>query len=410
MKSLITKLIGLVLAGILGVYVLAPDLLKHGKAPVAPVTAGEAAVPPAGPIIPTITVVKAKTAAIVENVIVSGTLVPREEILVAAEVDGLSISELLAEEGEWVEKGQLLARLNKATLEAQLAQNAAQIARADAAIAQSQTQIAEAQATVVSSEKARARASKLAKSGYGSEATLDQAVSANDVAEARVDAAKKLVEASRADKAVAEAQRKELEWRLSRTDIVAPAAGVVSRRNARVGQIAGMAGEPMFRLISSGEIELEAEVADIDLPRIKTTQPASVTPAGYKDALTGSVRLVMPEIDRLTRLGKVRIALDYEKGIAVGGFAKGIVEVARRDALTVPVSAVSYIDGVPTVQVVADGVVRPRPIAVGHVDGKHAEVTSGLAKDETVVLRAGTFLRDGDRVKAVEPLTQTAGQ
>ncbi len=139
MKSLITKLIGVLLAGALGTYVLAPDLLHKAKGPVQAVTAGEAAVKPSGPIIPAVTVIKAATNPIIETVIVSGTLVPREEILVAAEVDGLSIFEVKAEEGDWVEKGQLLARLNKATLEAQVAQNDAQIARAEAAIAQAES-------------------------------------------------------------------------------------------------------------------------------------------------------------------------------------------------------------------------------------------------------------------------------
>ncbi len=410
MKSLITKLIGVLLAGALGVYVLAPDLLHKNKGPVQPVTAGEAAVRPTEPIIPAVTVVKAATNPIVETVIVSGTLVPREEILVAAEVDGLSIFELKAEEGDWVEKGQLLARLNKVTLEAQVAQNVAQIARAEAAIAQAETQIAESRATVVASEKARTRAKKLAKSGYGSEATLDQAVSANDVAEARVATGEKLVEAARADKAVAEAQRRELEWRLARADVVAPASGVISRRSARVGQIAGLAGEPMFRLIASGEIELEAEVADIDLPRIAQAQSARVMPAGRKDAVNGSVRLVLPEIDRMTRLGKVRIALDDEKGLIIGGFAKGIVEVSRRDNLTVPLSAVSYREDTAYVQIVANGVVSARPVTIGHIDGDRAEVLGGLALNEIVVLRAGTFLRNGDKVKPTEQLAKTAGQ
>lgn len=410
MKSLVTKLIGLLLAAVLGIYVLAPELLGRGHRPVTAVTAGEAAVKPAEPLIPAVTVIKAGNAPIVESVIVSGNLVPREETLVAAEVDGLAVAELLVEEGSRVEKGQILARLNRATLEAQLAKNAADIARADAAIAQSKSQIAEAQATLVSSSKARTRASRLAKSGYGTEATLDQAVSAADVAEARVDAAKKLVQASEADKAGAEALRRELEWKLARTDVVAPTDGLVANRKARVGQIASMAGEPMFRIIAGGEIELEAEVADVDLPRIKEGQIANVTPAGFSRPFAGTVRLVMPEIDRTTRLGKVRIALDDEQGLTIGGFARGVVEVERREALIVPLSAVAYDGGNAFVQVVVDNQVHARPVSVGLVDGKQAEVTKGLSRDDDVVVRAGTFLRDGDKVKAVTSEMQPASQ
>jgi RND family efflux transporter MFP subunit len=409
MTSIITKLVGLVLAVVLGAYILAPDLLHKGSLPVAPVTAGEAAVKPAEPIIPAVTVIKPKVSTVTESVVVSGSLEPREEIMVAAEVDGLSIAELLAEEGDKVEKGQVLARLNKATLEAQLDQNTAQIVRAEAAIAQAESQIAEAEALVASSVNARTRAKKLAKSGYGSEATLEQAISANELASARVATAKKFVEASKAEKAVAEAQRAELEWRLARADVVAPAAGIVSHRSARLGQIAAMTGVPMFRLIAEGEIELEAEVADVDLPRVKQGQAAQVTPVGYNGVLTGTVRLVMPEVDRVTRLGKIRIAFEGDNGLAVGGYAKGTVEVARRDSLIVPLSAVSYQNGAAFVQIVAEGIVRSRAITIGHVDGDRAEIVHGLSADDTVVLKAGTFLREGDKVKPVVPLIQAAG-
>ena len=409
MTSIITKLVGLVLATMLGIYILSPGLRHKVLLSVAPVAAGEAAVKPAEPIIPAVTVVKPKASVVTESVVVSGSLEPREEIMVAAEVDGLSIEELLAEEGDKVEKGQVLARLSKATLEAQLSQNTAQILRAEAAIAQAQSQIAEAEALVAASINARTRAGKLAKSGYGSAATLEQAISANELATARVATAKKFVEASKAEKAVAESQRAELEWRLARADVVAPAAGIVSQRSARLGQIAAMAGAPMFRLIADGEIELEAEVADVDLPRVKQGQAAQVTPVGYKSAVTGVVRLVMPEVDRVTRLGKIRIALEGEQGLAVGGFAKGYVEVARRDGLTVPLSAVYYQDGAPFVQIVAEGIVRSRAVTIGHVDGDRAEVEHGLSVDDAVVLKAGTFLREGDKVSPAEPLVKSAG-
>ena len=71
-----------------------------------------------------------------ESVIVTGNLVAREEVLVAAQIDGHAIEEILVEEGDSVEKGQVLARLSRAMIDTALAQNAAQIARADAAIAQ----------------------------------------------------------------------------------------------------------------------------------------------------------------------------------------------------------------------------------------------------------------------------------
>ena len=84
---------------------------------------------------PAISVVKVNTQVIQESVLVIGTLVPRLEVLVAPEVEGLRVVELLADEGDRVAKGQVLARLEQETLKNQLAQNDASLARAAAAMA-----------------------------------------------------------------------------------------------------------------------------------------------------------------------------------------------------------------------------------------------------------------------------------
>src|SRR5690606_22949385 len=102
----------------------------------------EAAKPMAAPAI---TVTKAAMEEFVQTAAVSGSLVPREEILVSPEVEGLRVMELLADEGDHVKKGQILARLVVEQIDAQLAQNQANLARANAAIAQAKSQIAQAE-------------------------------------------------------------------------------------------------------------------------------------------------------------------------------------------------------------------------------------------------------------------------
>ena len=75
---------------------------------------------------------------------------------------------------------------------------------------------------------------------------------------------------SHAERAQIEAQRRELAWRRSKTDISAPADGLVSRRNARIGATAALASvEPMFRIVAAGEIELDAEVIETRMARVK---------------------------------------------------------------------------------------------------------------------------------------------
>src|SRR6185437_1112868 len=97
---------------------------------------------------PAVTVAPAVKREFVDRLFVSGTLVAREEAQVAARIDGLAIVELDAEDGDRVKAGQVLARLDRSQLDAQLAQNDAATRRSDAAIEQARSMIAEAQAQV----------------------------------------------------------------------------------------------------------------------------------------------------------------------------------------------------------------------------------------------------------------------
>jgi RND family efflux transporter MFP subunit len=359
---------------------------------------------------PSVTVVRASERQIVETIVVGGTLVAREEVLVAPEVDGLAVVEVLVEEGDAVEKGQVLARLATDQLEATLAQNAAEIARADAAIAQARTQIAEAEAVLQENRQALTRARKLNKQGFASDERLDQSVSGASVATARLNAARQAVTSAEAQKRAWVAQRRELEWRRSRTDVRAPVGGIVSARLLRVGQIAGMGGGPLLRIIEDGDIELEAEVSDVAMPRLATGQAVLVAPAGLSDPVRGKVRLVSAEIDRTTRLGRVRVWLPRDARLKIGAYARGTIEVERRSGVTVPLAAVSYGDSATFIQVVNDAVVESRPVELGYVNGETAEIRRGLREGEDVVARAGAFLRDGDAVMPVLVEAEAASQ
>ncbi|MGL4240353.1 MAG: efflux RND transporter periplasmic adaptor subunit, partial [Beijerinckiaceae bacterium] len=220
--------------------------------------------------------------------------------------------------------------------------------------------------------------------------------------EARLSAAREQLRLAEADKALAEAQRSEWMVRSGRTEIKAPADGVVSRRTARIGSIAAAAGDALFRIIKDGAIELEADLAETTLARVAIGQKAAVRPAGRETDLSGKVRLVSAEIARTSRLGRVRLALDKPDGLVVGSFARGVIEIDSRDAILAPLSAVLFTNEGPRVQVVKDGVVETRAITTGIRSGGRVAVQSGLADGETVVTVSGTFLRHGDRVTPVE--------
>ncbi|WP_158046147.1 efflux RND transporter periplasmic adaptor subunit [Skermanella pratensis] len=350
---------------------------------------------------PSVSVVKARTGTLAETILMTGTLVARDEVLVGAEIDGLAITELLAEEGDRVDRGQVLARLSRDMLDAQAAQNTASITRAVAAIAQARNQIAEANANARQAGAAFDRVRTLQDRGNASQESLEQREAAALVARARVAVAEDALRLAQADRDLAEAQQREIEVRIGRTQIKAPAAGIISRREAKLGALVSSGGEPLFRIIGNGTIEVEAAVPETSLARLRVGQPAQVRPAGITEPVPAQVRLVSPEVDRASRLGRVRLTVDSVPGLAVGAFARGAVEVDRREGTLVPLSAVLNRPEGPVIQVVHDGIVETRPVTVGLKAEGTAEIRNGLTPGEDVIAVSGTFVRDGDRVTPV---------
>lgn len=395
-----TKKIGLILgigavslaatiAGAAYIHTMAP---KKESASTAPVQNTAPAI--------AVTAVRVHPADFVATLMVTGTLVPREEILVGPEVEGLRVIEILADEGDRVTKGQVLARLVSDTLDAQLAQNEASIQRSTAAIAQAKSNILSAEARLTEARNALNRGKPLAKSGYLSESGMDQREASAKTAEAQLAQAQDGLKVSEAEKAQLEAQRREITWRRQRTDIMAPADGVVSRRIARVGGYAAGASDAMFRIIAKGEIELDAEIPETHLRRVKAGQPVTVSVASDL-SVQGVIRLVSPEVDKATRLGRVRVKLGDDPALRIGSFARGEIETGRSRGLAVPVASVLYTPEGASVQVVAGGEIKTRRVKLGLADKGLIEVREGLAEGDVVVAKSGTFLRDGDAVRAI---------
>jgi len=184
--------------------------------------------------------------------------------------------------------------------------------------------------------------------------------------------------------------------------VAIPAAGVVLRRNARLGGIASAASpEPLFRIARNGEIEVEAEIPEVRLTKVAAGQPARVQAPGVGE-VTGKVRFVAPEIDRQTRLGRARISVGTDDRIRFGSTVTGAIETGRSCNVAVPVSALIGRGDETVVQVVRDGRIETRPVRLGLLEGGRAEIREGLAEGETVVARAGSFLRDGDQVRVMD--------
>ncbi|HEY6600992.1 MAG TPA: efflux RND transporter periplasmic adaptor subunit [Xanthobacteraceae bacterium] len=184
----------------------------------------------------------------------------------------------------------------------------------------------------------------------------------------------------------------------------APAAGVVTSASAVIGSMASAQAEPLFRIAGQGEMELLAEVPVRTLARLAVDQSAKVEIIGVGE-LPGKVRLFSGGINPTTQLGQVRIFVGSDSRLRTGAFGRATVQIGQRCAPAIPLSAVLYGPGGAVVQVARSGRIETRRVLVGLLDKGQAEVREGLAEGETVVARAGAFLRDGDRVRAV-----TAGE
>jgi multidrug efflux pump subunit AcrA (membrane-fusion protein) len=158
----------------------------------------------------------------------------------------------------------------------------------------------------------------------------------------------------------------------------------------------------MFHIVARGEVELDAEIIETEINKVEPGQKARIEAAGA-GRVVGTVRLVSPEIDKTTRLGRVRIFLGDDPSLRIGSFARGVIDTASGYGLAVPASAVVFDADGAFVQVLKDDRVVSRKITTGLLSGGMVEVREGLVQGEVVVARAGTFLRDGDLVRPVFP-------
>jgi HlyD family secretion protein len=305
---------------------------------------------------------------------VSGNVAAWQEASIGSEASGLRVAELLADVGDTVRKGDVLARLADDTVRADLAQ-------AEASLAETKALLAEAQANA-------RRAHSLEGTGALSAQAISQFHTAEQTAVARVAAGEAAVAAQR--------------LRLQHTEVKAPDGGTISARMATVGAVAG-SGQELFRLIRGGRLEWRAEVPAVELVRVKPGQKVAVfTPGGQ--TVAAQVRKVAPTVDVATRNGLVYVDLLPGAGneLKPGMFARGEFRFDSRQVLTLPASALLLRDGFDVVMRIGpDQTVTQTKV---QVVGRQADrvAVADLPVDARVVLRGAAFLTDGDAVKVVE--------
>ncbi|PSO13985.1 efflux RND transporter periplasmic adaptor subunit [Bradyrhizobium sp. MOS003] len=176
----------------------------------------------------------------------------------------------------------------------------------------------------------------------------------------------------------------------------APAPGLVTEIRTIVGAPASPQAGPMFRIAVNNEIELDAQVPAVHMPKLSAGATVRISRDDAPD-LIGRVRLVAPEIDRATQLGRVRISVTNNPSLKVGVFARASIDAKRSCGVSIPKTAIDHL----TIQVVKGNTIETRKVRVGLSSDSATEILEGLEVGEIVVADAGSSLHDGDQIKTM---------
>ncbi len=370
---------------------------------------------------------------LVAIVTASGYIQPRQKVDISADISG-RVTGLYAAEGQWVDQGDLLLRIDPTSYEAN-------VNRATASVAQARAQAAQARANLLRAESELTRAEQLAPQNLISPADLEQARTQLMVTTAQMEAAEHGV-------AQAEAGLSEANEQLRKTTISAPMSGHVIRLNIEVGETAivgtmNNAGSLLLTIADLSEMEARVRVGETDIPSISLGDSAVVRIDAYPDKTFGG---------RVTRIansavtapsantsGQTAQAIDFEVVVALTRpptdlrpdltATADVITATSERALSVPIIAVTVRDSegklfrasnnaaprddseseVEGVFVLRDGVPVWVPVSVGIVSDWYFEVLSGLTGDETVISGPYTAVRDLEAGSPVRIATTSTG-
>lgn len=304
-----------------------------------------------------------------ERIDATGELVAKEEAQIASEVSG-RITEILVDEGEAVEAGQVLLEIDPERRNLELADARAGLAEAGAALGEQ--------------KRDYGRAKTLHERGIASEADLDQAETALALAGSRAEAARARVGV--AERAVRDAS------------VRAPFEGLIARRQVSRGEFVNV-GQPLFELVALDPVEVEFHLSERDSSRVAVGQEVRVSVAPFPDEpFHGVVTVVSPTIDVRTRTLRVKAQIDNPDGrLRPGLFARADLGIAIREGiLLVPEEAILLrSDGSVVFRRGEGNRVERVIVETGEHRGDRVEITHGLASGDQVVSRGQTGLVDG---------------
>ena len=294
-----------------------------------------------------------------QNIDVTGIVVPRQESIVTTELSGIRIRQIYSDVGDTVIKGQKLAILDCDSL---------------------QSQLVEASNDYESKQDEYSRVEKLATKGMIPIASVVQKRAIMQSAQARLNHA---------------------ELTIKHCELIAPESGFIFERKAIIGGLVN-SNEPLYRIASHSKVELEVNVPEADLAKLKIGQDATMNITGHTKILSGQIRLITPEINPNSRTAAVRISLEKSTNFQIGLFANASIQTGQISGQTLPITALQHDQSGTYVWRLAKGnIVTRQPVTV--LDYHHDTFTlQALSKDSRVIVRAGAFVKTGDLVNPVD--------
>src|SRR3989475_3883780 len=349
--------------------------------------------------------------------VATGYVVARKSSDVGVKAGG-RLAAIRFEEGTRVHKGQVIAEIEHADIEAQLEASRKAVAEAEAQLAQM---------TAARDEDVRnlERQQALARDGIATTATLTAAEAAAAVSTARVRSAEAAIATARARVRVAEEA-------LENTTVRAPFEGVVIKKRAEVGEtvspfgVQGQAsreGGAIATIADLRELEVQTEVSENNVGKLTAGMPAAVKLQAYQDhEFKGRLREIFPSADRAKSIVEVRVSiLDADARVKpemtasvtfqephrpaansagqAHGAGSSSASAPARIVVLIPKRAVTEQGGQTAVWVVAGSTASRRVVAVGPGRIDQVEVRSGVAPGESVILSPPPTLTDHGRVR-----------
>ena len=386
----------------------------------------------------TVTVAEITTTDINSTLNASGTVIPYERIPVMSQAAGLQITDVLVERGDYVDRAQVLARLNDRVLSAekfeaqgavaqakarlselQAGSRSEEIARAESRVANARSAVTQAESDLELVQKRVERNQTLQAEGAISRDRLDEILNQERVAksdltgananlnEARQELAQlragsrpETIAQARAELTQAEGRLQAIEARLADTTITAPTAGIIADREAKVGQITSNS-EMLFTIIQDGRLELRLQIPETLIAKIQPGQSVLVTSNSRNIKLTGKVRQIDPAIDDSSRQATVRVDLPQGTNLKPGMFLQAAINTDTNQGQAVPIEALLPQSGNTAIAFVVqpDNTVKAQKVTMGEIlSEQQVEIVEGLQPGDRIVLKGAAYLKDGDRV------------